>query len=123
MAKYKISGEGVIDTTRGAHIPNDTANRDWVEYLQWVDEGNTADPEFTEQEIQDNAWAELRGQRNMLLTRIDFMMTVDFYDSMSAEDQASVVAYRTALRDLPDNTVDPLNPTWPEQPAIVANYV
>jgi hypothetical protein len=28
----------------GAWIPEDTANRDWVEYQTWVAEGNTALP-------------------------------------------------------------------------------
>jgi len=26
-------------------------------------------------------------------------------------------AYRAALRDLPANTADPSNPTWPEEPS------
>lgn len=123
MAKYKISGTGVIDTTRGAHIPDDTANRDWQEYLVWVDEGNTADPEYTPQEITDNAWALLRGERDMLLSRTDFFMSVDFYnDILSVQEQTDVAAYRQDLRDLPGDTVDPENPTWPTKPQILIDY-
>jgi hypothetical protein len=35
--------DGVIDET-AAHIPNDPANRHWVEYQEWVEAGNTAKP-------------------------------------------------------------------------------
>ena len=124
MAKYKISGTGVVDTTRGAHIPNDTGNRDWQEYLVWAADGtNVADAEFTEQEIEDNAWAELRSQRDMLLSRTDFFMSVDFYnDILTAQEQTDVSTYRQDLRDLPADTVDPENPTWPTKPQILIDY-
>jgi len=45
MAKYKLTTSGCLDTERGHHIPNDPGNRHWAEYLQWVAEGNTPDPE------------------------------------------------------------------------------
>jgi hypothetical protein len=36
--------QGVIRDADGAIIPPDTGNRDWVDYLAWVAEGNTPDP-------------------------------------------------------------------------------
>lgn len=119
MAKYKISGEGVIDTERGAHIPNDDANRDWIEYQEWVNDGNTADPEFTAQEIEDNAWVQLRSQRSILLSLTDFMVLQDVYSNYTAQEQTDITTYRQELRDLPANTVDPTSPTWPTQPQVV----
>lgn len=52
--KYKLSGDGVkrID---GACIPNDTGNKDWMAYQEWLDEGNTPDPEFTQAELDAKA--------------------------------------------------------------------
>ena len=120
MAKYKIAGTGVKDTETEAFIPNDVGNRHWQEYLVWLDDGNTPDPEFTEQEIEDNNWNDLRGMRNFLLSRTDFMMTHDFYNiKMTPTEQDEVVAYRESLRNLPDNTVDPTDVVWPEKPQIV----
>jgi hypothetical protein len=44
MAAYRLTASGVTRTADGAHIPNDTRNRDWNAYLDWVALGNTADP-------------------------------------------------------------------------------
>ena len=37
---------GVLRTKNGVtcHIPFDTANKDYQEYLEWLAEGNTPDP-------------------------------------------------------------------------------
>ena len=45
MADYKLveNSEMIYRKTDGAFIPPDTENRDYKEYLEWVDEGNTAD--------------------------------------------------------------------------------
>jgi len=53
----------------------------------------------------------LRYRRNKLLQETDWMANSDV--TMSDEWRA----YRQALRDLPANTTDPENPTWPTKPA------
>lgn len=119
MAKYKISSDGVLDTETNAFIPDDENNRHWQEYQLWVGGGNTADPEFTTQEIIDQGWTDLRQERDRLLMVTDFMMTVDFHGTMSTQEQTDVTMYRTTLRDLPGSTSDPIDPTWPTKPQIV----
>jgi hypothetical protein len=42
MSDYKLNGNGV---TRTRDIPIDTGNRDWIEYLKWVSDGNAALPD------------------------------------------------------------------------------
>jgi hypothetical protein len=116
-SKYKYTGDGgVQDVERGAFIPNDPANRDWQEYLLY---DGTTDPQYTPAEEEEIAWNELRGQRDNLLRATDFMMTTDFYASMTSQEQSDVTAYRQDLRDLPDDTSDPYNPVWPTKPQIV----
>jgi hypothetical protein len=116
-SKYKYTGDGgVQDVERGAFIPNDPANRDWQEYLLY---DGTTDPQYTPAEEEEIAWNELRGQRDNLLRATDFMMTTDFYASMTSQEQSDVTTYRQDLRDLPGDTADPYNPVWPTKPQIV----
>jgi hypothetical protein len=45
MAEYQLTAtDSVIRTEDGACIPADPANRDYAEYLQWVEDGGEPDP-------------------------------------------------------------------------------
>lgn len=59
MAKYKILGTGYIDNETGDNIPNDIKNRHYREVLAWIDDENTPDPEFTQEELDDINFASL----------------------------------------------------------------
>jgi hypothetical protein len=39
---YTLTQSGV--TINGSYIPNDPGNRDWVEYQEWLAQGNTPAP-------------------------------------------------------------------------------
>ena len=52
----------------------------------------------------------LRTKRDQLISATDWRVLPDQPVSQPWLD------YRQALRDLPANTVDPLNPTWPTEP-------
>jgi len=54
---------------------------------------------------------ELRSQRDLLLKSSDWTQVSD-----APVDQSAWVTYRQQLRDLPENTTDPANPTWPTKP-------
>ena len=56
-------------------------------------------------------WSELRTRRNQLLSETDYLA---LSDATLSEDMRT---YRQALRDLPANTSDPANPTWPVKPS------
>jgi len=60
----------------------------------------------------DQAWTELRQRRNALLLSTDWTQLPDVPEAT----RQAFTAYRQALRDLPENTTDPLNPAWPEMP-------
>lgn len=56
----------------------------------------------------------LRVKRNELLKDTDWTQTND----IGLENEEEWVTYRQALRDLPTNTEDPINPVWPEPPQV-----
>ena len=61
-------------------------------------------------EAPTRAFAKLRRERDTLLHDTDWWASTDL---SITEEQTS---YRQALRDLPANTADPNNVTWPEEP-------
>ena len=56
-------------------------------------------------------WYDLRTQRNALLKATDHFALAD---NTLSDDMKT---YRQSLRDLPANTSDPANPTWPTKPS------
>jgi len=68
-----------------------------------------------ESEIEQNevnfAWKELRNRRSGLLTDSDWTQSPD-----SPVNTTTWATYRQQLRDLPSNTTDPRNVTWPAPP-------
>lgn len=60
--------------------------------------------------VTENAWSDLRTERNQLLSETDYFALADA--TLSTE----MAEYRQALRDLPANTSDPANPVWPVKP-------
>ena len=92
MPRYhNIMGEHV------AFTPEEEAARD-AEEAAWA-AGET-----------DRNWEILRTERNQKLEKTDWMATSDY--TMSDDWKT----YRQALRDLPENTDDRANPTWPPKP-------
>ena len=77
------------------------------------------DPQPTESQLQAayaaavsaQALVDLRAKRNKLLAETDYLALSDV--TLSTE----MAEYRQALRDLPANTSDPANPTWPVKPS------
>lgn len=75
---------------------------------------------MSQNESNDLNMANLRDKRNILLDQTDKYMTVD-YSHATTEVKQAWLDYRQALRDLPANTEDPVNPVWPTRPDEVVN--
>jgi len=69
-----------------------------------------SDAQLEQQQI-DEAWWQLRSERNRKLTLSDWTQVPD-----APVDQAAWASYRQELRDLPANTDDPRDVVWPQQP-------
>jgi hypothetical protein len=62
----------------------------------------------------DAEWARVRSRRNSHLKACDFTQLADA--PLTAEKKTEWLSYRQALRNLPQNTVNPFDVTWPTQP-------
>jgi len=69
---------------------------------------------LTTDEITAINWATLRSTRDSLLTACDWTQTSD--TALSDGDKNKWIAYRILLRNLPANTSDLLDVTWPDAP-------
>ena len=85
---------------------------DYIDQLHWYYDAATdtfSGPTDAEQDALD--MQALRSQRDELLAQSDWTQVAD-----APVDAAVWATYRQALRDLPANTTDPRNPTWPTKP-------
>ena len=93
-----------------AVIGGDLANLVW--HSTEIDQPSVAEIEAEMSRLQSLVpMKELREERNRRLAETDYLALSDVTLS---EDMRT---YRQALRDLPDNTSDPANPTWPVKPS------
>ena len=78
-------------------VPNDPANRHCADVLQWIAEGNTPAPEYTDAEIAANTQAELN------VTSRAYLASTDWYITRKAETgdavPSEITTLRTAARD------------------------
>lgn len=63
----------------------------------------------------DAAWSALRAERDRHLAETDWLVLRNLETSEPVAPEW--LAYRQALRDMPENTDDPLSPVWPDVPA------
>lgn len=95
-------------------IPDGTPKSEWDQWPResrlFAESGLTPAP-WSDTRTQEQLFAELRVQRNKLLSESDWTQLPD-----AQVNAAAWVTYRQALRDLPANTADPANPVWPAKP-------
>tara|TARA_Y100000310_G_scaffold218461_1_gene219771 strand:+ start:1034 stop:1249 length:216 start_codon:yes stop_codon:yes gene_type:complete len=69
--------------------------------------------EMTPEQMRAAQFRRLRCERDRLLGETDWTQGADVPDAIKSK----YTEYRQALRDLPENTADPDNPTWPTKPS------
>lgn len=93
--KLKISSNGYIDINSENWMHSENS-----EVIQWLSEGNTPEPEFTEEELRTKFENEFRQNRDSLLsTVVDLYQKPLFWESLTVEQQDKVRVYRQALLD------------------------
>lgn len=76
-------------------------------------------PEKTAEEKLKEAEEQVRSKRDSLISDTDYLLMDDY--PISEEDLAAVKAYRTALRDVPQQEGFPREVVWPEAPTVFKN--
>ena len=89
------------------HMINDTK----VTFTQEEEDARDAEEAAWAAGANDRAFKLLRKKRNDALAKTDWWASSDL---SITQDQKN---YRQALRDLPANTSDPADPTWPVAPS------
>ena len=110
--------KALIDGTRICQIVADGAEFEVHSSLVWVDVADNTKTKDTWVEgavvafsVPAKTMLDLRRERNALLVESDWTQVAD-----APGDTAAWATYRQTLRDLPANTADPDNPTWPIAP-------
>ena len=75
----------------------------------------TNDQEQADADALEISWERLRSERNALLVSSDWTQSPD--SPLADEAKSEWAVHREVLRDLPANTPDPANPTWPTTPS------
>ena len=88
--KLQTSGWLINDTMS---VPNDPANRHCADVLQWIAEGNTPAPEFTDAEIAANTQAETNA------TSLAYLASTDWYVTRHTETGVAIPADVTTARE------------------------
>ena len=73
-------------------VPKDPANRHCVNILEWIAEGNTPAPQYTDEEIAANAQAEINA------TSAAYLASTDWYVTRNSETGAAIPDNITAAR-------------------------
>lgn len=106
---YKLIGTNSVKRLAdGACIPFADGNRDYEEYKQWLEDGNTPEPEFTQEELKTKFENEFRQNRdNLLSTVVDHYQKPLVWESLTTEQQDKVRTYRQALLDSTNDWILP----------------
>lgn len=98
---YKLIGQNSVKRLAdGACIPFADGNIDYEEYKQWLSEGNTPEPEFTEEELRIKVINTQITEAKAYLSSTDFYMTVDKYAELDEARKVELTTKRAEAREL-----------------------
>lgn len=105
MISYKLTdNEKCVRKLLNNELTNEFLTTNNLEYLEWLEAGNTPLPAYTEEELQERNKQMRIAELRKLLTDSDFRMTTDYYKRMTVEDQiywdTTRESWRSELREL-----------------------
>ena len=98
IKSVKIQGEGYI-LNGNMSVPQADGNREYELIKQWLADGNVPESEFTEAELAQQELEAKIAEAKAYLESTDFKMTVDYYATLTAEEQAELTEKRAEARE------------------------
>ena len=98
IISVKVQGSGWL-LNNVMHVPgNAPGNTEYEAIKEWLAQGNVPEPEFTEEELAQQELEAKIAEAKTYLASTDFKMTVDYYATMTAEQQEELSAKRAEAR-------------------------
>ena len=97
IKSVKIQCEGYL-LNGNMSVPKANGNREYELIKEWLAEGNVPEPEFTEAEIAEQELEVKIAEAKAYLASTDFKMTVDYYATLTPEQQEELMAKRAEAR-------------------------
>lgn len=92
----KIQGQGYL-LNGNMHVPKANSNSEYEAIKQWLAEGNTPEPEFTQAELDAMALAKMKAEAQAYLDKTDHKTYTD-YEPKVGENIAAILAKRSQAR-------------------------
>lgn len=95
---YKLNEYGVVKLDDNIFIPADPSNRHYQEYLEWVEQGNIPESEFTLDELKTKKIEEMRKKCEETATSgiVSNILGVDYFYPTKQLDQHNLNGLVTA---------------------------
>lgn len=97
ILKVKIQGQGYL-LNGTMSVPKADGNREYELIKEWLSEGNTPEPEFTEAELAQQELDKQIVEAKAYLSSTDFKMTVDYFATLTEEQQTAITTSRAEAR-------------------------
>ena len=99
IKSVKIKGEFYL-VNRNIFVPKIDGCVEYELIKQWISEGNTPEPEFTEEELQITSINKQIQEAKVYLASTDFYMTVDKYAELNETRKVELTTKRAVAREL-----------------------
>ena len=100
MSKFKLCNNGLSVVGRIEDGVTVSCLIEAEEYKQWLSEGNTPEPEFTEEELRVTSVNKQIQEAKTYLASTDFYMTVDKYAELDEARKVELTTKRAEAREV-----------------------
>lgn len=103
---YKLLGQNTVKRLAdGACIPFADGNRDYESYKLWLADGNTPEPEFTEEELAQQATAKEKAEAQAYLDSTDWI-AIKYNDVVTVTGTMTKAEFLSKYKEIYDKRAE-----------------